>query len=313
LTTSFLIFCIYFLYCYSRFKYVFSGGMLSRVVIKEISVFSFWNVFGNFAYVCRTQGINILINVFFGVAVNAAYAVSVSVINAVNSFVQSFVTAIRPQIFKTYGERDLERFYLLITTGSKYTFSFLFILCCPILIAATSVLQFWLVDVPDYSVLFVRAFLIVALIDSFSNCLISGIQSAGKIKTYQIVVGSVIFLNLPFAYLLFFLGASPVSLFYSLLLISLISLPLRLMFLTKITKFDSWYYARTVILPCACFSLLSTLVNYGLKSFFALNNIFGLLSFFIVSGFVSLFFSYTIVMSKNERIAVFKAISRKFK
>lgn len=311
--SSCFVFCVYFIYCYRNFKYSFTGGEFSKKTVKEISIFSFWNVFGNFAFVCRTQGVNVLINIFFGVAVNAAYAISVSVINATNSFVQSFITAIRPQIFKSYGEKDTERFYLLVSMGSKYTFCFLFLLCCPILVSAPYVLEFWLVHVPDYSIMFVRAFLVVALIDSFSNCLISGIQSTGKIKIYQIIVGFAVFLNLPLAYFLFWLGASPVSLFYSLLVVSLVCLPLRLFFLTKQTGFDSVKYFNVVIIPCIIASALSISINYYVSNLFHLHNIYYLGLFFITSGFISLGLIFLIVASKREKDIVLKAMLRKFK
>jgi O-antigen/teichoic acid export membrane protein len=119
-------FSIYVYYCFKSFPLSLKGGVLSRKIIKDITMFSFWNTFGNFAYVCRTQGINIAINVFFATTVNAAYALSSTILNAINSLSQSLVSAIRPQIFKSYAENNEQRYLTLVTYCSKYTFSFLF-------------------------------------------------------------------------------------------------------------------------------------------------------------------------------------------
>ncbi len=166
-------------------------------------MFSFWNTFGNFAYVCRTQGINIAINIFFATTVNAAYALSSTILNAINSLTQSLVSAIRPQIFKSYSEMNEERYLTLVTSGSKYTFSFLFLISCPVLICTKELLSLWLVNIPPYTIGFVRFVIIVALIDSFSSSIIAGVQAVGKIKIYQLTVSFFVFISLPFAYLFF--------------------------------------------------------------------------------------------------------------
>ncbi|HBZ2419942.1 TPA: hypothetical protein MG819_28225, partial [Klebsiella pneumoniae] len=107
---------------------------------------------------------------------------SSTILNAINSLTQSLVSAIRPQIFKSYSEMNEERYLTLVTSGSKYTFSFLFLISCPVLICTKELLSLWLVNIPPYTIGFVRFVIIVALIDSFSSSIIAGVQAVGKIK-----------------------------------------------------------------------------------------------------------------------------------
>lgn len=312
-STSLLVFLIYLNFCYRRFRYVFFKGNVSSEILKNISIFSFWNVFGNFAYVCRTQGINLLINIFFGVVVNAAYGISVSIINATNSFVQAFSSAIRPQIFKSYGENNIVRFHYLVSMGSKYTFSILFIICCPVIISANHILDLWLTNPPKYSNLFVRGFLISALIDSFSICLISGIQSTGKIKFYQITVGFVVFLSFPITFVFFKMGFAPSSICYSVCFVSLIALPLRLFFISKLTQFDILVYMKTVIFPCLAFSILTFIIDYNIRVLFNFNIFYELIIFFLISGLVSLCIFILVVLTSMERKSIFMLLMRRLK
>ena len=314
LASSFLTFCIYIVFCLSSFKKVFTGGRVSRRVMKDISTFSFWNIFGNFAYVCRTQGINIAMNIFFTTAINAAYAISTSVLNAMTSLTQSLALAIRPQIFKAYDKKNVEnRFDLLVLFGSKYTYALLFFLSCPILLCTNEVLALWLVNVPNSTVIFVRLILSVALIDSLSSSIIAGIQASGRIKNYQIVVGFMVFLSLPLTYIAYKLQYPAYSAFIILAAISIINLNLRLYFLKKTAGIDVRKYYSTVIIPCLVSTLLAFTANYLMMKVLSYDTIFMTLFSFFLHYMLTVLILGIAIPSSEEKKFVFSYVRRRFK
>lgn len=313
LTSTFLVFCIYLAYCYTKFKASFLGGKINVAIIKEITVFSFWNVFGNFAYVCRTQGINVVINVFFATAANAAYALSTTVLNAINSLTQSFITAIRPQIFKAYAEKNIDRYNLLINSGSKYTFSLLFILSCPVLLCTKQLLSLWLVNIPVYTVGFVRFIILVALIDSFSSSVITGIQATGKIKKYQMVVGFFVFISLPVTYLLYRSGAPIYSAFIPLIATSLLNMFLRIYFVSSLSSFKSACFYKSVLIPCVFSALISLGSGYYINMHVPYEGVIELLCFSALYSLISFVAVFIFVVSKEEKKLIVKYIGSKRK
>lgn len=261
LLSNLITFAIYAAYCFKTFKKTITGGKLNWKTVSELSAFSLWNSFGNFAFACRSQGIIISINLFFAVTVNAAYAIATIIAQAINSLAQSLTTAIKPQIIKSYAENNAERYNAMIYFGSKYAFIFLFTLCSPVLFNTHDILSLWLSNVPAYTVWFVRLLIIVTLIDSFSSSLIAGIQATGRIRIYQFVVGTLICINLPIIYHLFKIGLSVYFLFLPMLSISILNFFLRVYFLTKSSDFDAMLYVKTVLPRCLIPALISLLAS----------------------------------------------------
>ncbi|EPN4480110.1 MATE family efflux transporter [Klebsiella aerogenes] len=313
LTSTFFVFCIYLFYCYAKFKNFLVGGKINVSIIKEITVFSFWNVFGNFAYVCRTQGINVIINVFFATTANAAYALSNTVLNSINSLTQSFITAIRPQIFKAYAEKNIDRYNVLINAGAKYTFSLLFILSCPVLLSTEQLLSLWLVNIPEYTVGFVRFVILVALIDSFSSSVITGIQATGRIKKYQVVVGFFVFISFPVTYILYRLGAPIYSVFIPLIITSILNMFLRVYFISSLSDFKSTHFFKSVALPCALSALISLSIGYYISTSISYGGVVQLLCFSSLYSFISILSIFIFVVSKDERKLIVKYFGSKFK
>ncbi|MGX5025886.1 lipopolysaccharide biosynthesis protein [Enterobacter asburiae] len=257
LLSNLITFIVYAVYCFKMFNKAITGGKLSWKIISELCTFSLWNTFGNFAHVCRSQGIIISINLFFAVTVNTAYALANIIAQAINSLAQSLTTAIKPQIVKAYAEKDTERYNAMIYFGSKYAFIFLFTLCSSVLFQTHDILSLWLTDVPPYTVWFVRLMIIVTLIESFSSSLIAGMQATGRIRVYQFVLGTLICVNLPVIYYLFKAGFSVYYLFFPLIFISLLNFFLRIYFLSKSSGFDASLYLKTVIAKCLLPLLIS--------------------------------------------------------
>lgn len=313
LLSTFLVFIIYIIYCFKKFKEALVGGHFSRATIKELSSFSFWNVFGNFAFVCRTQGINIIINLFFATAVNAAYALSTSVSNAITSLTQSLAMSIRPQIFKSYADNNMPRYELLIMAGSKYTFSLLFLLATPLILCTDQILSLWLVNTPEYTATFVRCVLIVALIDSLSLSIIAGIQATGQIRVYQIVVSFFVFISLPISYILYSNGYPAYSAFIPLIFLSILNLNLRMFFLCKTSSFKSLKYYKSVFVPCLLLVVISFSINFIIKKHVNYDSVVKVFLFVFIHSMISFFVFLIVIPSSKEKDYILNYVLRKLK
>lgn len=247
-TSSIVVFLVYYCYCFKEFNKKIQWHVQNFDLLKEMFLYSMWNVFGNLAFVAKTQGINIILNIFLGVVANSAYAITNTISAAIGGLINSIVTAINPQIYKSYAEKDFDRNILLINSASKFSFFFCFLVILPILFNTKYLLELWLHDLPLYLVSFVQVALVVMLIDSLSGSLMTGIQATGKVKIYQIVVSVSVFLNLPLSYIGIKLWNEPVVVYWVALLMSLISFGLRLYFLKSSTNFSILIYLKSVFI-----------------------------------------------------------------
>ncbi len=178
---------------FTRIKYFFV----------ELLTYSSWNLFGNFAAISKQQGNNILLNIFFGSTLNATFGVMLQVQYAVSSFVHNFQTAVNPQIYKNYAQNNYCKVEKLILQSSRFSFFLLLILISPIIFNINFILLWWLKNPPEYSNIFVTLILINLLIESISYPLITAALATGRIRNYQIVIGTILFLNLPISYVFF--------------------------------------------------------------------------------------------------------------
>lgn len=244
---SIITFLSYLFYCKRFFQETRFKFYKDSIFYNELINYSAWNLFGNFASVAKGQGINLVLNVFFGTVINAAYSIVMQVQAAVVMFVSNFQLAVNPQIIKSYSQNNHVQTSRLIVQSSKFSFFLLLIIISPILFNTNYILTLWLKSTPSTTVLFVKLCLITVLIDSLSGSLMTGIQATGKIKTYQAVVGLLLFLNLPISYLVLKITNTPSHVFIIGIITSLISLQLRLYFLFKTLRFDVSFYFKEVI------------------------------------------------------------------
>lgn len=174
-----------------------SNWLKERFYYKQILGFSGWNIIGSSSVVLTNYGINILLNIFFGVAVNAARGITTQVDNALNQFVSNFVMALNPQITKSYASGNREYMMKLVMTGSRYSFYLLLIMVIPILFETEYILACWLKNTPKYTVIFVQLSLIYMLCQSLSNTLFTAMLATGNIRNYQIIVGGLALMAFP--------------------------------------------------------------------------------------------------------------------
>ena len=222
--------------------------------------FACWNLLGNASWVVNTQGVNMLMNVFFGVKVNTARAIAVQVEGAVNQFVNSFTTAINPQITKSYAQNNLGYYYSLTNKGSKYSFYILYYLVVPIVLEASTILSIWLVQIPDYTIVFLRLVVISSLAVCMGNSLTTAIMSTGKIKRYEIIISICASLVFPFSWIAFKVGLPAYSTFIIFGIIYFSLNFIRLFTLKVLTNFPIKNYIENVLLRIILVALVGTIV-----------------------------------------------------
>ena len=189
---------------YSKYNFIEMRGafVLDRESIKKIVGFSFWTMGGNIAVISCTQGLNVLLNMFFGPVVNAARAVAIQVQNAINHFFTSFQTAINPQIIQSYASGNIEIMHTLIINSAKYSFYLSLLIVVPVLFQTKEILQIWLGVVPDYTVYFVRIMIFVGLNYAIGNSIITAVRATGNIRKFELIVSVILLSILPICYLL---------------------------------------------------------------------------------------------------------------
>lgn len=237
---------------------------------KDMFSFIGWNLIGALAYISREQGVNIVLNMFFGPAVNAARGIAYQVLGKVQGFVNNFQLAFTPQIIKTYasGQRDVMN--KLVFRSSKFSYLLMLLLSMPLIIEAPAILNVWLKEVPDYTSIFMRLALATSMLSSLSNPLISSMHASGKVRDYQIIVGGISLFTLPFAYLFLQLGYPPYSAMIVCLMMEFICHVARLLLLKQILNFPIIEFFRDVtvrvliitvlaaIIPCIVYIIIET-------------------------------------------------------
>jgi O-antigen/teichoic acid export membrane protein len=248
--TVILVRIAYGIYCRMNFEECRYRPVFDRPLIREMFAFAGWNFVGVTSGVLRDQGGNILVNLFTGPAVNAARGVAVQLNGAVQSFVTNFMTAVNPQITKSYAAGEHSYTFALVRKASKMSFYLLLMLVLPLILNTDVVLGIWLKDVPAHTALFVQLFLIFALSESLSNPMITAMLATGRIRNYQLVVGGIQLLNIPVSYILLKLGAMPEVTVIVAIALSQVCLWARMIMLSRATGFPVGTFVGQVYAKC---------------------------------------------------------------
>lgn len=195
--SSLIINLLYLFYCRINLHIRARSLSIEKQYLSPILSFSFWTLFGSIATIGSRQGVNILINMFFGVRLNAASAVATKVSSNAYSFVANFTTAYRPQIMKLYAAKSFNELYLLLNRTTKLSCFLFIIILIPIDINIDCLLHLWIGEVPEYSAVFCRLLLLYLLIDAMQSPLMAMVHAIGNIKTFQLVLSSILILNIP--------------------------------------------------------------------------------------------------------------------
>lgn len=254
-----IVFIIYFVFTFRKYKETHLKLDFNKNLMIEMITFSGWSMFGNLSFVAKTQGVNMLLNVFFNPAINAARAIAVQLQAAVQSFVLNFQTAVRPQIVKSYAQQEHNEMMKLVFLSSKYSFILLLILSLPLMFEINYVLNLWLKDVPNFTALFTIIILIEILIDSFSNPLLIAIQATGKVRKYQIIIGGILLFNLPISYIALSLGYPAYSVFIVSIFITILASIARVSLLQNLIQLNLKEYTHNIIIKSLLIGIIVSL------------------------------------------------------
>lgn len=291
---------IYWSYCTRNFDECKLKLSFDVSYWKDMSSFAGWNFIGCTAGLLKDQGVNILLNLFIGPIINAARGIANTVNNVMSSFAYNFMTALNPQITKSYAIGDYDYTFSLVERGSRFSYYILLLFALPMLFEADFVLTLWLGHYPDHTTNFVRLILIVTMCDILSNTLINLQVSTGKIRNYQLAVGGMLLMNFPLSYICLKMGFQPESTLMVAFFVAVACLFLRLLFLHKMVGLSMRRYLCRV---CGNI-LIVTFVALIFPSIIVLQMSDGCVRFLIVciiSIFNTLISIYFIGCNINER------------
>lgn len=294
---------LYRIYCHRTFSIARYHFVFDKQLLKQMFSFAGWNFLGQGACVLNNEGINIVINLFFGVAVNAARGIAVSVNGYVSQFASNFMVAINPQITKSFAAGNYVETHKLIIRGAKVSYFLMFLLLLPICLETGQILHLWLGVVPEYAAVFVRWALIISLINSLSNTLITGLHASGKLKRYMTVVGFVELSNLPIAYIAFKLGAGPVYAYIVYFFVYFVLMFLRLYLVKDLVYMSGMEFIKAVYLRVLLVSLVAVPIPLILALLLE-DSFLRLIIVTIVCVLCSGFSIYILGLDKHERIMI---------
>ncbi len=291
---------IYGVYCKIHFQEASWHFVNDKSLVKEMAGFAGWNFLGASSGVLLGQGVNILINIFFGVAVNAARSIANQIDNAIYLLVNNFTMALNPQITKSYASGDLSYMHDLVCKGAKYSFFIMLIPSLPILLETPQILELWLKQVPDYTVVFTRLTILISLNAVLSQTLITSMLATGDIKKYQIIVGGLNLSVFPLAYLAFRFGLPPYSSYVIQFVVYGIELVARMILLKGMIKLPIRKYFNEVLLRISFVSFFAALLPIIIKISMqeSLIRLMAVVGVCILCTFSSI---YILGLSKDER------------
>ena len=273
-----LIRLVYNIYCKRHFEESHYQWFYEKDLFRKMLSFAGWSMLGNLSYVLNTQGLNMLLNVFFGPVANAAQAAASQAKNAVYQFSRNFQIAINPQITKSYASGQLKEMHLLFFRGSRLTFCLLLMLCLPLAVETPMVLNLWLKEVPEGAAGFLRLLLIILIVNQMSNSLEATIDATGNIKKYQTFSNGIKIFIVPAAYIVLKMGGAPWTVFVVYLVISILAYIATIRIVLPQIQMELKDYSLHVLRPCACVLFLSLITPVIMKQLTGSGLLFSLLT-----------------------------------
>lgn len=305
---------IYGAYCKKNFAECKYRFVYDKEIFRQLFGLAGWNMIGASSGVLREQGSDILLNLFFGTTVNAAKGIASQVRNAVYAFVSNFMTALNPQITKSYASGERDYMNMLVIQGARFSFYILLVISLPIIINTEGILTLWLGQVPDYSINFVRLILLFNMEEALSMPLITAMLATGNIRNYQIIVGGLNLLNLPICYIFLYYGYSPESVFVIEIIIGQLCLGARLLLLRKMIGLSFSRFITDVYLNTLFLTIVASFIPISLSPILGCgwgNLVLGILISLISVGLTVWF----IGLKQKERVVLLnkgKMIARKY-
>lgn len=248
-------------YCTKRFEEAnYNYKIFDKSLIKEITVYSGWNLFGNTAWILNTQGVNMLVNIYFGVVFNAARGLAMTVNSAVQGFVGNFTTAFSPQITKSYASGDIQYSINLTNKGTKFTWLMMYVFIVPVCLEADMILKLWLGEVPEMAGTFLRLAMFESLAVQSGSTILKLVQANGNIRRYQIEISLAGCIVFPIAWIVYEAGAPVWSAYIVFIIVYFGINIIRYIRLKSLMPFSVREHLRECILPCIIVSFTSFIV-----------------------------------------------------
>ena len=261
-----LVSAIYQIYCSKVFETAKYHLFWDKILFQKILSFSGWSMFGSLSSVGSQQGLNILLNIFGGVTVNAAVGIANQVTTNLYAFISNFQIAFNPQIVKLYAADEHERFMKLIFRSSKFSFYLMLVLSIPVIICLNFILKIWLGPVPEYTAIFCKLIIIFLMIDAISAPLWLSVQATGNIRNYQIIMSILIICNLPMDYLLLKFGYPFEFVWIVKIIINVITYIFRISYLKNKIEFPIIKYFKLVVFPAIVVTILAFPIPYFINT-----------------------------------------------
>lgn len=291
-SVSIIQIAIYIIYCRRNFLESKYRYIRDKALLRNMFSFAGWNMIGNLSYIGFTQGINVLLNVFFGPSINAARGIAVQLQGGVNQLARNFQMAVNPQITKDYAAGNLSEMYTLVFRSSRFSFFLVFILALPLILQTEKVLMWWLGEIPDYTIIFFKIIICISLIDTLANPLNTCAMATGKIKYYQIVEGGILLMIVPASYVLLKIIVVPYVAFGVHFFIALLTQVVRLFLLKKMVYISLSDYFRFVVLRILLVLVLILSILYTLN--------------FLMPTIMGQFFACTFIAITISGIVIFR-------
>ena len=295
---------IYNAYCSRHFEITRMIVVKDKQTYKEMISFSGMNFLGTFASILSNQGMDVLLNLFFGVRINAARGIANQVLAAVSKFVNDFMTALDPQITKEYSSGNKTASQTLCFMGAKFSVYLMFLLGIPLIYKTPYILQLWLNNYPEYAVIFVRLTLILSFFTVLSRPLVTEILATGNLKKTVLWIGSSILTSVPLALFIFKIGYGPEYSYIVLILVEFLSLNIRLVILEKIAGLPFFVvFYKEVILRVSLIAFILFPVN-TLLSDYTNDSVMGFCCYLLMSISLGMIVLFVIGVKQAERSAL---------
>ena len=301
---------VYIVYCKKMFEECTIRLRLNKKLIKEMTGFAGWSFWGNASWILNSQGIDVLINLFFGVTLNAARGIANQVNSVVQGFVSNFTVTLNPQITKSYAQNNFDNLHKLVFVGAKYSYFLMLIFSIPICLETKQLLVLWLKVVPDYSVIFVRLTLISTMIFVLGMTLTVAQSSTGKMKRMAMGTSLLTFLEFPFVYICFKYGMSAISCYIVHIVIYFTLLFVKIQIVKRDIRITCMAFIRSVLFKVLLVTILA--IPIPMFVYCQLNEtVLRLLLVSFASILSSLLFIYCLGMNNNERKILISYVKNK--
>lgn len=313
---SCLIRWIYATYCKRHYEECRYHYVYDKPLLKEMTGFAGWNLLGDGSWILNNYGVNILLNIFFGpvtgLVLNAARGIATQVDHLVQSFVNNFMTALKPQITKSYAAGNLDFMHKLVFAGAKYSFFLMMFFAIPICLETKLILKLWLDVVPDYAVIFVQLTLLSSMCVVLGNTLITSVFATGKIRNYELVMGLMALSNFPLTWIAFKLGYSPAAAYVIYLAVYFSMIFVRLYMVKDLIHLSASTYVKEVFAKVLIVGVASSFIPFLITRLQG-DSIYRLLEICVVSVICSIVSILLLGMKRDEKKLVFGFIRRRIK